>query len=143
MIVSEISIGAGGLEVGSGLTISGIAPVGMVTASSISFLSSISTLITNEYFSKLKIRYTKLGGWIIVTTLQYEKTLNESMIDKKIDEKDDEKLRSTYIHYINKQDEIKKSTQFKVEEVFDNIIPKDTTSPEQITKLNNFLAKIW
>ena len=55
MIVSEIFIGVGGLAVGSGLTVSGIAPVGMVTAGSISFLSSISTLITNEYFSKIKI----------------------------------------------------------------------------------------
>ena len=56
MIVSRTLIGSGGLGVGSGLTLSGIAPVGMLTASSISFLSSISTLITNEYFSKLKIR---------------------------------------------------------------------------------------
>ena len=52
MIVSEIWIGFGGLSFGSGLTISGIAPVGLVTASGISFLSSMSTLITNEYFSK-------------------------------------------------------------------------------------------
>ena len=59
------------------------------------------------------------------------------MIDKKIDENEGEKLRSFFNHYINKQDEIKKSTQFRVEEVFGNIIPKDTVSPEQITKLNN------
>ena len=60
MIVSEILRGVGGLGVGSGLNISGIAPTGMVTAGGISFLASISTLITNEYFSKLKKRYTKL-----------------------------------------------------------------------------------
>ena len=48
MIVSEILIGVGGLSVGSGLTISGLAPVAVLTASSISFLSSISTLIINE-----------------------------------------------------------------------------------------------
>ena len=59
MIVSKFLIGVGCLSVGSGLTISGIAPAGMITASGISFLTSISTLITNEYFSKLKIRYTK------------------------------------------------------------------------------------
>ena len=118
MIVSENLIGVSGLTVGSGLTISGIAPIGMVTASSISFLSSISTLITNEYFSKLKIRYTKLRDWINETTLLYEKTMKESMIDKKIDEKEGEKLRSIYNHYINKQDEIKKITQFKFEEIF-------------------------
>ena len=110
MIVSEILIGVGGLSVGSGLIISGIAPVGMVTAGSISFLSSISTLLTIEFFSKLKIRYNTLRDWISVTTLLFEKTLKEFMIDKKIDEKEGEKFRSIYNHYINKQDEIKKST---------------------------------
>ena len=53
-IVSEFLLGVGGVSVGSGLTISGIAPVGMVTVGSIAFLSSISTLITKEYFSKIK-----------------------------------------------------------------------------------------
>ena len=83
MILSEILVDVGDLSVGSGLTISGIAPVGKVTAGSITFLSSISTLITNEYFSKFKIRYTKLRDWINVTTLLYKKTLKESVIDKK------------------------------------------------------------
>ena len=69
MIGSEMLIGVGGLSVGSGLTISGVAPAGMFTASGISFLTSISTLITIEFFSKLKIRYTKLRDWINVTTL--------------------------------------------------------------------------
>ena len=50
-------------------------------------------------------------------------------------------MKSVYSHYINKQDEIKKSTQFKFQEVCGNNFPKDTISPEQITKLNNFLAK--
>ena len=112
MIVSEILIGVGGLSVGSGLTISGIAPVVMVTAGSISFLSSIPTLITNEYFSKIEIRHTKSRDWINVTTPLYEKALKESMIDTKIDREEVEKLRSIYNHYVNKQDEIKKSTQF-------------------------------
>ena len=60
------------------------------------------------------------------------------MVDKKIDEKEGEKLRQIYNYYINKQDEIKKSTQFNVEEVFGNIFPKDTISREQITKPNIF-----
>ena len=68
----------------------------------------------------------------------YEKTLKESMIDKKIDEKEAEKIKSIYNHYLNKQDEIKKSTKFRVEDVFGKNIPKDTISPEQITKHNNF-----
>ena len=37
MIVSEILISVGGLSVGRGLTVSGIAPAGMITASGISF----------------------------------------------------------------------------------------------------------
>ena len=48
MIASDILIGSVGLGVGSGLTMSGLAPVGIICASSFSFLSSVSTLITNE-----------------------------------------------------------------------------------------------
>ena len=60
------------------------------------------------------------------------------MIVKKIDaKKEGEKLRSFYNQYFNKQDEIKRSTRFRVE-VFGNIIPKETISHEQITKLNIF-----
>ena len=33
------------------------------------------------------------------------------------------------------------STNFKVEDVFGDILSKDSISPEQLTKLNNFLAK--
>ena len=33
-------------------------------------------------------------------------------------------------------------TEFKVEDVFGDIISKNSISPEQKTKLNNFLAKI-
>ena len=35
-----------------------------------------------------------------------------------------------------------KYTSFKVEDVFNDIIHKDTISQEQITKLNIFLAKM-
>ena len=33
------------------------------------------------------------------------------------------------------------STKFKVEDIFGDVISKDSISPEQITNLNNFLAK--
>ena len=82
MIISEILVGSVGLGVGSGLTISGLAPVGITCAGSISFLSSINTIITNESFSKLII-YTKLRAWINIITLFYEKTLKQSMIYEK------------------------------------------------------------
>ena len=81
MIVSEILTGSVGLGVGNGLTVSGLAPVGIMCASTISFLSSNPTVITNQYFSKLKIFYTKLSDWIKVIKLLYEKTLIQSMID--------------------------------------------------------------
>ena len=35
-----------------------------------------------------------------------------------------------------------KNTNFKVEDVFGDVISKDNFSQEQLTKLNNFLAKI-
>ena len=49
MIVSQILISTAGLTVGSGLTLSWLAPVGLFCASSISFLTSVSTLNTSKY----------------------------------------------------------------------------------------------
>ena len=42
-----------------------------------SILASMATLITNEYFSKIKIRYTKLRDHIIMITLLYEKNIGK------------------------------------------------------------------
>ena len=90
----------------------------------------------------MKIRYTKLRDWINVITLLYEKTLKESMIDKKIDQKEAEQLKQIYNHYVDKKSEIMKNTRFRVEDIFNEVINKDTISQEQIIKLNNFLAKM-
>ena len=57
--------------------------IGIVLTSSNALLTSIAILITNEYISKFKKIYTKLREWINVITLLHEKTLKESMIDKK------------------------------------------------------------
>ena len=64
------------------------------------------------------------------------------MIDKKIDEKEALELKKIYNHYLDKRKEIMDSTKFKVEDFFGDVISKDSISPEQITELNNFLAKI-
>ena len=72
LIAAGIVIGTVGLSVGSGLSISRSAPVGIVCAGIFSFRSSISASIANEYFSKLKIQRTKLRDWIGVNTLVYE-----------------------------------------------------------------------
>ena len=141
LLITEILIGSGS-AIGTS-TMGLINPgVGIIISSSTALLTSIAILITNEYISKLKIRYTKLRDWIIVITLFFEKTLKQSMIDKKIDEKEAQELKKIYNHYIDKRSEIMKNTQFKVEDVFGDIINKDNFSQEQITKLNNFLAKI-
>ena len=137
LIITEILVGAGS-AVGSS-TMGLINPgAGIIISSSTALLTSIAILITNEYISKLKIRYTKLRDWINVITLLYEKTLKQSMIDKKIDQKEAEQLKQIYNHYVDKKSEIMKNTQFKVEDIFNDIIHKDTISQEQITNLNNF-----
>ena len=141
LIITEILVGSAS-AVGSS-TIGLINPgVGIIISSSTALLNSIAILITNEYISKLKIRYTKLRDWINVITLLYEKTLKTSMVDKKIDEKEAQELKNVYNHYLDKIKEIMKNTSFKVEDGFGDVISKDNFSQEQITKLNNFLAKI-
>ena len=141
LIITEILIGSGSAI--SKSTMSLINPsIGIVLTSSTALVTSIAILITNEYISKLKIRYTKLRDWINVIALIYGKTLKKPMIDKKINEKESEQLKQIYNHYIDKKTEIMKNTQFKVEDKFTHVISKDTITPEQITKLNNFLAKM-
>ena len=140
-IITEILVGSGSAIGSSAMSL--INPgAGIIISSSTALLTSIAILITNEYISKLKIRYTKLRDWINVITLLYEKTLKESMIDKKIDQKEAEQLKQIYNHNVDKKSEIMKNTQFKVEDIFSDVISKDTISTEQITKLNNFFAKI-
>ena len=116
---------------------------GISISSSTALLTSIAILITNEYISKLKIRCTKLRYCVNVITLLYEKTLKQSMVDKKmIDEKEALELKKNYNHRIDKRKEIMKNTSFKVEDVFGDVIGRDNFSQEQITKPNKFLAKI-
>ena len=52
------------------------------------------------------------------------------MIDKKIDKKESLDLRKIYNHYLEQRKEIMKNTQFKVEDIFGDIIIKDTISLE-------------
>ena len=82
LIITEILVGSAS-AIGSS-TMGLINPgAGNIISSSTALLTSIAILITNEYISKLNIRYTKLRDWINVITLLYEKTLKQSMIDKK------------------------------------------------------------
>ena len=60
------------------------------------------------------------------------------MIDERSDEKEANQLKQFYNHYLDNKSQIMKNTSFKVEDVFTDVISKDTISPEQITKLNIF-----
>ena len=63
LIITEILIGAGSAVGSSSMAL--INPgAGIVISSSTALLTSIAILITNEYISKLKLRYTKLRDWI-------------------------------------------------------------------------------
>ena len=102
LIITEILVGSGSAKGTS--TMSLINPsIGIVLTSSTALLTSLAILVTNEYISKLKLRYTKLRDWINFITILYEKTLNQSMADKKIDEKEALELTKKYNHYIDKK----------------------------------------
>ena len=121
LIIREILIGSGS-AIGTS-TMSLIYPsIGEVLTSSSALLISVAILIANEYISKLKIRYVKLRGWINVITLLYEKTLEQSMVDKKIDEKKSEEIKKIFYHFIGKREELMDSTKFKVEDIFGDVI---------------------
>ena len=113
----------------------------IIISSSTALLASIAILLTNEYISKLEIQYIKLRDCINVITLLFEKTLKRSLVDKKSDGKEAEQLKQIYNHYLNKRIEIMNSTKYKVKGIIGDVISKHSTSQEQITKLNSFLAK--
>ena len=76
------------LAVGTSLSIRGVgASIGVPIAGCVSFIASVATLITNEDFSKVKLRYKKLEDWMNMVSIVYEKTLSKCKIDKKIIEK--------------------------------------------------------
>ena len=76
LIVSERLIGASPTIVCS--TLLNINPtIAIPIASSSALITSIATLITNEYVSKLKTRCTKLRHWIKLISLLYEKTIRQ------------------------------------------------------------------
>ena len=59
-----------------------------------------------------------------------------------MDEKAALELKKIYNHYLDNRSEIMKNTQLKVEDIFGDVISKDSISPEQITKFSNFLADV-
>ena len=64
------------------------------------------------------------------------------MVDKKIDEKEALELKKIYNRYLDERKEIMTRIQFKVEEIFGDIINQNIISQDQIYILNNFLGKL-
>ena len=116
--------------------------IGIVLTSSTALLTSIAVLIPNEHISKFKTGYTKSRDWINVITLIYEKTLEQSMIDKNINQKEAEELKKIHNPYLDKRKQIMQNTQFKVEHVNGDNINKDDNSKDQIIKVIKFLDKM-
>ena len=54
----------------------------IIISSSTALTTSIAILLPIESFSKLKISCVKLGDWIFVGSLPYEKTWKQSLIEK-------------------------------------------------------------
>ena len=78
----EILVVISGLTVSKSLSLTRVRTnICVPIAGYTSLLAIVATLLTNEYFSKLKLRYTKLKDWINMITILYEKTLIKSMID--------------------------------------------------------------
>ena len=116
--------------------------VGVVLPSSTALLTSIAILITNVYTSKLKLHYTKLRDWINFIIILFEKTLNQSMLDKKFDEKEALELKKICNLYLDKRKGFMASTRLKLENIFGDKISKDNVSQDQTIKLNNFVAEM-
>ena len=102
LINTEILIGSGS-AVGSS-TMGLINPgASFIISSSTALLTSIAILITNEYITKVKIRYTKLGDWINIITVLYGKNLKQSLVDKKIHAKEAQELKMFIITILTKE----------------------------------------
>ena len=83
--ILEILTGASGVVVGSTLTATGVgATIGVPIAGVSAFIASIATLITNEYLSKRKARYTKLRDHVNMITLPMRKLLQSQWWIRKL-----------------------------------------------------------
>ena len=140
-LLSGVSTLAGAI-----LTSTVLASITGIPISSASFVLTIASMIMNEYLDDVKIRNRKLQDSINLTILLHEKTMKKSLQDNIINEQEKRELKDIYQHYLNKKDDIKKSTQFDVKEVFKDslgeIAKRDLISDEIIFKLNGFLTKL-
>ena len=131
---------------GAILTSTVLASIAGIPISTASFLLTIASMIMNAYLDSVKIRKRKIQDFINLTILLYEKTMQKAMQDSTINEQEQRELKDIYQHYLKKKDDIKKSTQFDVKEVFKDSLgemaKRDLMSDEIFVKLIDFLAEL-
>ena len=131
---------------GAILTSTVLASIAGIPISTASFVLTIASMIMNAYPDSVKTRNRKRQDFINLTILLYEKTMKKALQDNIINEQEQRELKDIYQHYLNKKDDIKKSTQFDVKEVFKDSLgemaKRDLISDEIIVKLNDFLTKL-
>ena len=131
---------------GAILTSTVLASIAGIPISTASFVLTIASMIMNAYLDSVIIRNRKIQDFINLTILLYEKTMKKALQDNIINEQEQRELKDIYQHYLNKKDDIKKSTQFDVKEVFKDSLgemaKRDLISDEMIVKLNDFLTKL-
>ena len=72
----------------------------------------------------------------------YGMTLKQSMVGRKIDEKEPLEIKKIYHHYLNKLNDIMSNTQFRVTDIFGKFLGRKCISTEQIIKPKNLSAKM-
>ena len=82
-------------------TLSILIPGVQIISSSSALLISIAILLTNDYISEIRTRYTKLSVWIIIITLLWRTFLKRSLTDKKIHDKEAKKGRKIFNQYVD------------------------------------------
>ena len=131
---------------GAILTSTVLASIAGIPISTASFVLTIASMIKNAYLDSVKTRNRKIQDFINLTILLYEKTMKKALQDNIINEQEQRELKDIYQHYLNKKDDVKKSTQFDVKEVFKDSLgemaKRDLISDEIIVKLNDFLTKL-
>ena len=131
---------------GAVLTSTVLASIAGIPISSASFILTIASMIMNAYLDSVKIKNRKIQDFINLTILLYEKTMKKALQDNTINEQEQRVLKDIYQHYLNKKDDIKKSTQFDVKEVLKDSLgemaKRDLINDEIIGKLNDFLTKL-
>ena len=92
------------------------------------------------YQNKNYVKLNEDVGFIVITLL-YERTLKQSLVDNKTDEKEELELKKICNKYLDERNELMKNTQFKVEDNFGDVIGKGKNSQDQLFKPKIFQAK--